>query len=172
MMNANRAHLVIILREAGAGHDPFGNAEWPSTPAQVWENLPRCSNSPLEGAPLRDRLQMGRPGLGQTVQHQPDPGRPQLGRPDGLQPNGRQPQGLRPDRGQPQLGRPDGPPDARPQRSHPRADEPDERGSDWGQRDRGQPALRLPGRPHQAGRSHRAGTLAVPDLGSPSAPQL
>ena len=46
MMNANRAHLVIMLREAGAGHDPFRNAEWSSTPAQVWENLAQMEQLP------------------------------------------------------------------------------------------------------------------------------
>ena len=51
MMNANRAHLVIMLREAGAGHDPFRNAEWSSTPAQVWENLAKVEQLPnLDGA--------------------------------------------------------------------------------------------------------------------------
>ena len=50
-MKANRAHLVIMLREAGAGHDPFGNAEWSSTPVQVWENLARVEQLPdLNGA--------------------------------------------------------------------------------------------------------------------------
>ena len=53
MMKANRAHLVIMLREAGAGHDPFGDAEWSSTPAQVWENLARVEQLPtLNGADL------------------------------------------------------------------------------------------------------------------------
>ena len=46
MMNANRAHLVIMLREAGAGHDPFRNAEWSSTPAHVWENLAQMEQLP------------------------------------------------------------------------------------------------------------------------------
>ena len=53
MMNANRAHLVIMLREAGAGHYPFSDAEWPSTPAQVWENLAKVEQLPnLEDADL------------------------------------------------------------------------------------------------------------------------
>ena len=53
MMGANRAHLVIMLREAGAGHDPFGDAEWPSTPTQVWENLAKVEQLPnLDGADL------------------------------------------------------------------------------------------------------------------------
>ena len=52
-MKANRAHLVIMLREAGAGHDPFGNAEWSSTPTQVWENLAQVQQLPtLDGADL------------------------------------------------------------------------------------------------------------------------
>ena len=51
MMKANRAHLVIMLREAGAGHDPFGDSEWPSTPTQVWENLAKVEQLPdLNGA--------------------------------------------------------------------------------------------------------------------------
>ena len=53
MMKANRAHLVIMLREAGAGHDPFGDAEWSSTPAQVWKNLAQLEQLPtLNGADL------------------------------------------------------------------------------------------------------------------------
>ena len=53
MMNANRAHLVIMLREAGAGHYPFSDAEWSSTPARVWENLTQMEQLPdLEGANL------------------------------------------------------------------------------------------------------------------------
>ena len=53
IMKANRAHLVIMLREAGAGHDPFGGSEWSSTPAQVWENLAQVEQLPnLDGADL------------------------------------------------------------------------------------------------------------------------
>ena len=53
MMNANRAHLVIMLREAGAGHNPFSDSEWSSTPAQVWENLAQMQQLPdLKGADL------------------------------------------------------------------------------------------------------------------------
>ena len=48
----------------------------------------------------------------------------------------------------------------RPERSHHRRDEPRGSQSDRGQPDGGQPALRLSGRRDQAGRSHRAGTLA------------
>ena len=53
MMGANHAHLVIMLREAGAGHDPFSDTEWPLSPAQVWENLARVEQLPdLNGADL------------------------------------------------------------------------------------------------------------------------
>ena len=53
LIKANRAHMMIMLREAGAGHDPFGDAEWSSTPAQVWENLAKVEQLPnLEGADL------------------------------------------------------------------------------------------------------------------------
>ena len=53
LMKANRAHLLIMLREAGAGHDPFGDAEWSSTPTQVWENLAKVEQLPnLNGADL------------------------------------------------------------------------------------------------------------------------
>ena len=51
MMKANRAHLVVMLREAGAGHDPFGDSVWSSTPARVWENLAQVQQLPnLNGA--------------------------------------------------------------------------------------------------------------------------
>ena len=46
IMEANHAHLIIMLREAGAGHDPFSNAEWPFTPAHVWENLAQVKELP------------------------------------------------------------------------------------------------------------------------------
>ena len=53
LMKANRAHLVIMLREAGAGHDPFSGSEWSSTPTQVWEKLAKVEQLPnLEGADL------------------------------------------------------------------------------------------------------------------------
>ena len=53
LIKANRAHMMIMLREAGAGHDPFGGSEWASTPAQVWENLAKVEQLPnLEGADL------------------------------------------------------------------------------------------------------------------------
>lgn len=53
MMRANRAHLMIILREAGAGRDPFGPEEWTTTPAKVCQNLTTVQQLPtLTGADL------------------------------------------------------------------------------------------------------------------------
>ena len=51
LMKANRAHLIILLREAGAGHEPFCDSGWSSTPTQVWENLAKVKQLPnLNGA--------------------------------------------------------------------------------------------------------------------------
>ena len=165
MMNANRAHLVIMLREAGAGHYPFSDAEWPSTPAQVWENLAQMEQLPdLKGANLSridfkwaDLASANLSGRG------PVRDRPQMGRP-----NGRRPDGRGPVQRQPQLGQPDGrrPAGRGPDWRRPQPDKPDGRGPDQDQHGRGQPAFRLFGRPHQAGRSHRAGTLAHPTNGN------
>ena len=134
IMKANRAHLVIMLREAGAGHDPFGNAEWSSTPTQVWEKLAQVQQLPtLDGADLSG-VDFKWADLGLTKLSNVDltGAGPQMGQPDGHQPVQHQP-----DRGRPQMGR------------HGR-----------GRPDRGQPALHVFGRRHQAGRSYRAGTLA------------
>ena len=80
LIKANRAHMMIMLREAGAGHDPFGGSEWSSTQAQVWENLAKVEQLPNWKAPTsRDRLQMGRPGRGRPEGRQPLRGQPQLG---------------------------------------------------------------------------------------------
>ena len=51
LMKANRAHLIILLREAGAGHEPFCDSGWSSTPTRVWENLAKVKQLPnLNGA--------------------------------------------------------------------------------------------------------------------------
>ena len=140
MMGANRAHLVIMLREAGAGHDPFGDAEWPSTPTQVWENLAKVEQLPnLDGADLSG-LDFKWADLSNTDLTGTDLRWTTL---VGANPGGR-----------------------RPERSHHRRDEPRGSRSDRGQPDGGQPALRIFGR-HQAGRSHRAGTLAQEKPGPP-----
>ena len=103
MMNANRAHLVIMLREAGAGHYPFSDAEWSSTPAQVWENLAQMEQLPdlkgaglsgldfkwadlasanLTGADLTGTdLRWAYPRRGRPHGRQPDWDRPQMDRP-------------------------------------------------------------------------------------------
>lgn len=39
LMGGNILHAVILLREAGAGYDPFGINPWDSSVAAVWDNL-------------------------------------------------------------------------------------------------------------------------------------
>ena len=170
MMNANRAHLVIMLREAGAAHHPFSDAEWPSTPAQVWENLaqmeqlPDLKDADLSGVDFKwaDLANANLTGadLSETDLRWADL--------HGRRPDGRQPD-CNADLSWASLMEADLQ-DAGPDRSHPQPDKPDGRGPDQDQHGRGQPGLRLPGRQHQAGRSHRAG-LTHP-TSSPSAPQL
>ena len=156
MMNANRAHLVIMLREAGAGHDPFRNAEWSSTPAQVWENiaqmeqLPDLKDADLSGVDFKWANLIGTNLKGTDLSRD----RPQMGRPHGRRPDGRQPLQHRPTLRQPDGSQPAG---RKPERSHRQPDKPDPGGPDWGQHGRGQHTLRLFERGHQAGRSHRAG---------------
>ena len=38
-MGCNRAHLVLMLRECGAEHDPFDAMDWPNPPEHVWDRL-------------------------------------------------------------------------------------------------------------------------------------
>ena len=50
---ATRAHLTLMLREAGAPHDPFGQEQWQEPLADIWdrltemETLPALSDSDL-----------------------------------------------------------------------------------------------------------------------------
>ena len=53
-LGGNRAHVILILREAGAGHDPLSADEWSNTPKDVWRNLLKIEKLPsLSGADLR-----------------------------------------------------------------------------------------------------------------------
>ena len=58
-MGGNRAHVILLLRQAGAGRDPFGPEEWPVCPRQVWarlseeEDLPVLAGADLQWADLR-----------------------------------------------------------------------------------------------------------------------
>ena len=61
----NRAHAILLLRQAGAGHDPFSRNPWPEPPSRVWDRLAQVDALPtlvgadlswvsLHGAGLRD----------------------------------------------------------------------------------------------------------------------
>ena len=58
-MGGNRAHVVLMLRRAGAGWDPLGPEEWPTSPRGVWaklsdeEELPLLAGADLRGTDLR-----------------------------------------------------------------------------------------------------------------------
>ena len=54
-MGGNRAHVILMLRRAGAGHHPFGPEDWPVDPHRVWADLSSEEDLPdLRGANLRD----------------------------------------------------------------------------------------------------------------------
>ena len=58
-MGGNRAHVILLLRRAGAGRDALGADEWPDSPREVWANLseeeelPALAGADLRGADLR-----------------------------------------------------------------------------------------------------------------------
>ena len=45
-MKISRAHLILMLKEAGAGPDPLGPTPWHSAPDQVWNNLELMYEAP------------------------------------------------------------------------------------------------------------------------------
>ena len=45
-IGGNRAHLIVMLREAGAGDDPFSSEDWKAPVEVVWENLSRMEALP------------------------------------------------------------------------------------------------------------------------------
>ena len=52
-MECNDAQLVLMLRQAGAGHSPFSGFEWPNSPKEVWANLMEIKEFPnTQGANL------------------------------------------------------------------------------------------------------------------------
>ena len=59
-LGGNRAQVILMLRAAGAGHDPMSVNEWLVSPKKVWqklleiEELPSLKNSDLRGADLRN----------------------------------------------------------------------------------------------------------------------
>ena len=58
-MGGNRAHVILLLRQAGAGRDPLGPEKWPLSPREVWarlseeEDLPVLAGADLQWADLR-----------------------------------------------------------------------------------------------------------------------
>ena len=53
MMGGNRAHAILLLRQAGAPHDPLGGRRWETPAATVFERLSAIEEMPsLQGADL------------------------------------------------------------------------------------------------------------------------
>ena len=53
-MALTRTHVIAMLQDAGAGHDPMGPERWPRTPSEVWRRLAEISEVPtLPGRDLR-----------------------------------------------------------------------------------------------------------------------
>ena len=57
-IGCNRAHLILLFSQAGAGNAPLGPRKWNNQPKHVWENLlkieklPELMSSDLRGASL------------------------------------------------------------------------------------------------------------------------
>ena len=53
LIGGNRAHVILMLKEAGAGHNPLSEAPWPSSREEVWARAARIETLPdLAGADL------------------------------------------------------------------------------------------------------------------------
>ena len=53
LMGVNRAEVIAMLQDAGAGHDPLGPRRWPSCPEEVWRRLADSPEAPsLRGRDL------------------------------------------------------------------------------------------------------------------------
>ena len=53
-VGGNRAHIILMLKQAGAGRNPLGAAPWPLSREEVWDNLAKIEDLPkLPGADLR-----------------------------------------------------------------------------------------------------------------------
>ena len=54
LIGANYAQIIVMLKNAGAGDNPFGASKWPEDPHEVFKNLEKIEKLPsLEGADLR-----------------------------------------------------------------------------------------------------------------------
>ena len=57
LMGGNRAHAILLLRQAGAGMFPIGNCDWDLPVSEVWENLKKIEELPsLVGANLAEEI--------------------------------------------------------------------------------------------------------------------
>ena len=45
-IGGNRAHAILLLRNAGAGHNPFSADDWPKPPAEVFRDLVNVETLP------------------------------------------------------------------------------------------------------------------------------
>lgn len=60
IVGGNRAHAILMLREAGAGHNPLSGVQWATPFSDVWQNLwrieqlPSLSNVDLSGTCLHE----------------------------------------------------------------------------------------------------------------------
>ena len=50
-LGGNRAHVILMLRTAGAGYNPLSSEDWPISPKEVWQNLSKMEMLP----PLRGK---------------------------------------------------------------------------------------------------------------------
>ena len=46
-MGINRAQVIAMLQDAGAGHDPLGPDRWPESPGAVWRKLAEIQAPPV-----------------------------------------------------------------------------------------------------------------------------
>ena len=59
-LGGTTAHVILMLRLAGAGESPFSSSEWPIPPEDVWENLKYFEELPeLRGNSFKDESFVG-----------------------------------------------------------------------------------------------------------------
>lgn len=71
-MGITRAHVAVMLQDAGAGHDPLGSGRWPECPSIVWRRLAAVERAPaLTGRDL-GRLNLAYVNLREENLHRTD----------------------------------------------------------------------------------------------------
>ncbi len=63
-MGLTRAHVIAMLQDAGAGHDPIGPRRWPEPPAAVWRRLAEIEVPPSLAERDLSRLNLAGTDLG------------------------------------------------------------------------------------------------------------